>query len=183
MMRNIDHGMRPSGARRDAFSENSLHCAAPLTRKPSYILGRKLACARDMGSCAKTCLSGESKAPHCTDFALEPVENKQFLNILSAREVDIALSWGQGGKDRQKPCTVRGRQEQWYKEYWPSHSLHFWRLSAFRAVKTVLRCKSHRTLLQLKWRSAAAAFTSRPSIGRAFGSVRHFPLMEEVAHG
>ena len=148
-----------------------------------YIWGPKMSCARNIGCRAEMRLSGEAKTPRCTDFALEVIENKQFLSKLFLRDVHIAPSWGQGGNVRWQPHSARGRQEKWYKDFWLSHSLHLWRSWAFRAVKTVLRCRSHLTQPQHKRSWLTAALTSRPFLGRAFGSVRHPLSMAEVAHG
>ncbi len=148
-----------------------------------YILGHDMWFAQDVRDCAEMRRLPESLLPHCIGFALEPVENKQFSANVSARDVDIALSWGQGGNDHWQPCTARGRQEKWYKDYWPSQSLHLWRLWAFRAAKTALRCKAHRRLLQHRRSLSTATFTSIYCFGRAFGPVRHPLSPEDVAYG
>lgn len=152
-------------------------------RCPRYIWGRNASLAQNMRGCAGMRRSPESLRPHWIGFALEPIEKKRFSAKVPARDVDIALSWGQGGNDHWQPCTTRGRQEKWYKDYWPSQSLHLWRLSAFRAANTVPRCMSHRTLLQLTRSLSTATFTSKLSSGRAFGPVRHPLAPEDVAYG
>jgi len=120
---------------------------------------------------------------HHAQFTLEAFENKAFLSIVIPREVDIALSWGQGGEDRSKPCINRGRQIQWYKDFLLSRLRRSWRLLPFRAAKTVRRCNSHQ-MQQHNSRSITTSwFTSAHCFGRAFGPVLPAPFLAGGAYG
>lgn len=182
-MWNDDQYLRPFRAWQAVLGKFALRGVAFGAPEPGYILGEDMKRAQDICVCARMRLSDESLVPHCIGFAVETIESKQFSARVPARDVDIALSWGQGGNDHWQPCTARGRQEKWHKDLWPSQSLPLWRLSAFRAVKTVLRCTSLRTTLQHKRSLSAATFTSRLCFGRAFGPVRHSLGLDGVAHG
>ncbi len=113
----------------------------------------------------------ESLRQQRVQFALEVIENTHFLANVAVREVDIALSWGQGGKDRSKPCINRGRQIQWYKDFLLSRLQRLWRLLPYPAAKTVRRCVLHQ-MQQHNSRSITTSwFTSAYCFGRAFGPV------------
>jgi len=128
--------------------------------------------AQNIDAILRVDANSESLRQHCTQFVLEAFENTVFLSILKLREVDIALSWGQGGKDRRTPCINRGRQKQWYKELWPLWWRRLWRLWPFRAAKTVHRCGLHLTRPHNRPSITTDWFTKDCFFGRAFGPVR-----------
>lgn len=117
----------------------------------------------------------ESLSQHYAQFVLETFENKEFLPIVELREVDIALSKGQGGTDRLKPCITEGRQEQWYKDYWLLQLQRSWRLLLCRAARIGLHPTSRRMQRRINRSITTGWFTRNNFIGRTFGSV-HFAL-------
>ena len=125
----------------------------------------------------------ESLLQHHAQFTSEVFENKAFLSIVNPREVDIALSWGQSGEDRSKPCINRGRQIQWYKDYLLSRLRRSWRLLPFRAAKTVRRCNSLQMQLHNSRSITTSWFTSAHCFGRAFGPVLPAPFLAGGAYG
>ena len=162
-----DHKFARHAVARPLSGENQPFSGAA---RPLY-LDRPAVLAQNMDAPARDCTRLESLLQHCAQFALEVFENKAFLPIVESREVDIALSWGQGGEDRSKPCTNRGRQIQWYKDFLLSRLRRSWRLLPFRAAKTVRRCNSHQ-MQQHNSRSITTSwFTSAHCFGRAFGPV------------
>ena len=149
--------------------------APPQVAGTTPYLASHLPFARNMGRTQPACLKSESLLQHYAQFALEVIENTVFLAIVPSREVDIALSWGQGGKDHRKPCINRGRQIQWYKDFLLSRSQRLWRLLPFLAAKTVRRCRSRR-MQQHNSRSITTSwFTSAYCFGRACGPVHPAP--------
>lgn len=118
-------------------------------------------------------LADDALASHYCDFVSEPYENKRFLPKLIAREYGFAPSWGEGGNDRSDPCTKRGRQQKWYKDFWPLQSQRLWRLWPCRAVRTVLHYRLLRTRPIYRRPHWVAQFTSYLSCGQAFGPARH----------
>ena len=139
--------------------------------------------AQNMDAAAQIGPKSESLQQHCTQFVLEAFENKEFLSKLTSREVDIALSWGEGGKDHRKPCINRGRQEKWYKDSWPSRWQRLWRLWPYRAAKTVRRCRLHLMRLHKCPSITTGWFTKDCFFGRAFGPVRFARVISGGTHG
>ena len=127
----------------------------------------------DMVSHVRGILADDATASHCCDFVSEPYEKKQFLPTLMSREDCFAPSWGDGGNDHSDPCTKRGRQQKWFKDFWPLQSQRLWRLWPFRAVRTVLHYRLLRTRPNYRRPHWVAQFTSYLSRGQAFRSVRH----------
>lgn len=136
-----------------------------------------------IGGYAISCLTSESFRQHYTQFALEPFENAEFLDTADSREVDIALSKGQGGKDRSVPSQKRGRQQEWYKDYWLLQLRHLWRLSLFRVAKIGLYPTSRRMQPCISKSITTSFLTSINSFGRAFGPVLFAPSAVGGAHG
>jgi len=157
--------------------------ALPERARRSLYLEPAATFAQNMDAAPQARANSESLWQHCTQFVLEAFENTVFLSRLALREVDIALSWGKGGKDHRKPCINRGRQEQWYKDSWPSRWQRLWRLWPFRAAKTVHRCglllmRPHKCpSITTDW------FTKDCFFGRAFGPVRFARVMSGGTHG
>ena len=145
--------------------------APPQVAGTTPYLASHLPFARNMGRTQPACLKSESLLQHYAQFALEVIENTVFLAIVPSREVDIALSWGQGGEDHRKPCINRGRQIQWYKDFLLFRSRRSWRLLPSPAAKTVRRCKSHLTQLRNSRSITTSWFTNAHCFGRALGPV------------
>lgn len=151
--------------------------------KPPLHMGQTVACAQNIDLCAQRRAEPESLSQHYAQFALEVFENKEFLPMLSLREVDIALSKGQGGTDHRRPCITEGRQEQWYKEYWLLQLRRLWRLLLCRAARTGLHPTSRRMQLHNSRLITTSWFTHNNFYGRAYGPVLSAPLMFGGADG
>lgn len=162
----------PHRLRRDALVQGGVGGNTPSSGVHcSPYLEAALTIAPNIGGTKRMPSKSESLLQHCAQFAVEGFENKVFLSIVPLREVDIALSWGQGGKDHPKPRINRGRQIQWYKDFLLLRLRRSWRWLPFRAAKTVHRCNSRR-MQQHNSRSITASwFTSAHCFGRAFGPV------------
>ena len=138
---------------------------------------------QNIGACAGTRQKPESLTQHCAQFASEVFENNAFLSIPVSREVDIALSEGQGGKDHRRPCITEGRQEQWYKDYWLLQLQRLWRLLLCRAARTGLHPTSRRMQLHNSRLITTSWFTSNNSFGRACEPVLFPQLIDGGMHG
>ncbi len=134
-------------------------------------------------ACANSCRISESFRQHYTQFALEPFENAVFLDTEYPREVDIALSMGQGGKDRSVPSQKRGRQQEWYKDFWLLQLRRLWRLSLFRVVNIGLYPTSRRMQPCISRSITTSSLTSINFYGRALGPVLFAPSLIGGAHG
>lgn len=123
--------------------------------------------AQDMLFCAGQSAAYGAPTSHVDRFARQAYENKAFLAMVMSRDDGIAPSWGEAGNDHVDPCTKRGRQQKWYKEFWPLHSQRFSRWWLYRAVRTVLHYRSLRTRPAFKRSIFTARLTSHPSRGWA----------------
>lgn len=125
----------------------------------------------------------ESLMQHRTQFALEVFENKVFLLIITLCEVDIAPLWDKGGADRLQTHTNRGRQEEWYKDYWLLQLRRSWRSWLSRAARTEHRCNFPR-MQQHSSMSISTNWCTRTNFfGRACGPVRSFPMLRGRSNG
>lgn len=146
-------------------------------------LAAVLVCAQNIVGCAVMRRRFESLLQHHAQSTVEVFENKAFLPIVKSREVDIALSMGSGGADHRKPCTTKGRQEQWYKDFWLSQLQRSWRLLRYRAAKTVNRCKLRQMQPHNSRSTTTSWFTDDCFLGWALRPVRFFPQTLGGAHG
>ena len=139
--------------------------------------------ARNLDNAAAPCLNPETLQQHRVQFAVEVFEKKVFLPTMAVRETHLACPQGQGDADRQKRCMHRGRQKQWYKDFWLSQWQRLWRWSPFQAAKTAHRSRSH-----LMRPHSSTSITARYSkndhlTGWAFGPVQHPFVMQGSANG
>ena len=116
--------------------------------------------------------NGAATSQHC-EFALQAYEDAPLFGNLASRDNGIAPSWGEAGNDHVEPCTKRGRQQQWYKDFWPLHSQRFWRLWLYRAARTVVHFWSLQIRPGFKRRRLSAHLTSQNRRGWAAGPARH----------
>lgn len=162
----------PHRLRHDAFVQGGAGDHTPFFGAPcSPYLEAGLSIAPNIGETKPVRSKSESLLQHRAQFASEVFENKVFLSSVTLREVDIALSWGQGGKDHPKPCINAGRQIQCCKDLLLLRLRRSWRLLPFRAAKTARRCNSRRMRQHNRRSITASWFTSAHCFGRAFGPV------------
>lgn len=146
--------------------------ALPIISQMALYLAPILTFTQNIGRVSRRWTKPESLRQHHAQFTPEVFENKGFLDIVPLREVDIALSWGQGGEDHRTPCTNRGRQIKWYKDLWLSRLRRLWRLLLCLVAKTVRRCMSHRMQQHSSRSTTTSWFTSAYCFGRAFRPVQ-----------
>lgn len=120
----------------------------------------------------------DALASHYCDFGLQAYEKKRFLPMVSLREVLFVPSWGLGFP---RPCTKRGRQQKWYKDFWLLHSQRFSRLWLYRAVRTVLRYPLLRIWPCYRRSRLTDLFTKNLCCGRGQAPVRHTPFSRGCA--
>jgi hypothetical protein len=139
--------------------------------------------ARNVGMAAERCLKFGSLQQHHLRCGAEAFEKKEFLPMIDLREIDIACSSGQGDAERQKPGLRRGRQKQWYKDFWLSRLQCSWRSLPRPAVRTV-----HRSRFHLMWPHSSTSITTGfskydYSLGWAFGPILSASLILRGVHG
>ena len=82
---------------------------------------------QNMGYSLRRPFAHGAPTSHQSHFAPEMYEIKAFLTMLVPCDDRIAPSWGRAGTNQTAPCSNRGRQQKWYKEFSPLHSQRFWR--------------------------------------------------------
>ena len=125
--------------------------------------------------CLRENLADDALAPHCCDFGLQAFGKKHFLSMIASREGNFVPSWGPGAPG---PCTKRGRQQKWYKDFWLLRSQRFSRLWLYRAARTVLRYPLLRIWSCYRRSHLIGLFTENLCCGRGQALVRHTPFMK-----
>lgn len=139
--------------------------------------------ARNLDRSAGHRRSSETLPQQRVQSALEAFGKKELLPNMWVRETKLACPQGQGDTDRQKPCMHRGRQKEWYKDFWLSRWQRSWRWLPFQAAKTALRSRS-----LLMWPHSSTSITTGSSNehhyrGWAYGPIRTTSLKMGGAHG
>lgn len=139
--------------------------------------------AQNLDRSAGRCRNSETLPQQWLQFGSEVFEKKEFLPIVVERETQFACPQGQGDADRQTPCTHRGRQKQWYKDFWLSRWQRLWRWLPFQAAMT-----AHRSRSLLMWPHSSTPITTGSSnedrfLGWAYGPIRTTSLRMGGANG
>lgn len=133
--------------------------------------------------CCNKQQKSESFRQHYTQFDSETVENARFSSSCVTREVDIALSSGKGGKDRQTSLNKRGRHQGWYTDLLPLQLQRLWRL----LLSQVARIGLYPTPRRMQWcskRSFTTSFLTKLNFfGWAFEPARFQRRHAGDAHG
>ncbi len=128
---------------------------------------------QNVGHESVPCQIDGASTSHYSDFGLQAFGKKRFLPMILKREMVFAPSWGLGFP---RPCSKRGRQEKWYKDFWLLHSQRFSRLWLYRAVRTVLRYKLLRIWPCYRLSQLTGLCPNTQCRGRGLAPVRHAPF-------
>ena len=131
---------------------------------------------QDMVRRRRGIIADDAPASHYCDFGLQVFGKKSFLPMIAVREEDFAPSWGLG---LPRPCSKRGRQQKWYKDFWLLHSQRFLRLWLYRAVRTVPRYPLLRIWPCYRRSHLTDLFTKKLCRGRGQALVRNTPFSKE----
>lgn len=127
---------------------------------------------QDIAGQAKHLLAHDALTSHRFTFGVDVCENKRFLPTFVSREHGIAPSRDCQVRDSRQTRTDRGRQRQWYKDFWHSQWQRLWRWWLCREVRTG-RLTTPELSSRPQWN---ARLSSDKCGGRALGFVRSAPL-------
>ncbi len=148
-----------------------------LARRAAQNMGVFRRPAQNIGAAYRQVTAHDAPASHCFGICAVAYESTVPLPKLIACGHGAAPSWGDAGNDHADPCTARGRQQEWYKDFWPLHLQRLWRWWLYRAAWTVRHYRLHRTRPAFRQAKSTAALTSHPCRGWAAGPIRSTSLI------